>query len=80
MSPKLRYLHTNRPTLLSFCKPPIALACAFANPWHNAARFGITGKKHIFALAKEEGLGLFLFSHIRGLTILYERKIYLIGL
>ena len=62
VSPKLRYLHTNRPTLLSFCKPPVALACAFANPWHNAARFGITGKKAYLCLSKKrKGAGLSSF-------------------
>ena len=64
VSPKLRYLHTNHPTLLSFCKPPIVLACAFANPWHNAARFGITGKKAYLCLSKRgraRALPLFAF-------------------
>ena len=62
VSPKLRYLHTNHPTLLSFCKPPIALACAFASPWHNAVRFGITGKKAYLCLSKKrKGAGLSSF-------------------
>ena len=62
VSPKLRYLHTNRPTLLSFCKPLIVLACAFAYPWHNAARFGITGKKAYLCLSKKrKGAGLSSF-------------------
>ena len=62
--------------------PPCFHFASRLSPWHvplptrgtTRRVLALRAKKHIFALAKEEGLGLFLFSHIRGLTILYERE------
>ena len=64
-----------RATLAGYCPtaPPLALP-ARGTTWRVLAEWG---EKHIFALDKEEGLGLFLFSRFWGKLSYMGEKIIL---